>query len=326
MNNLKRIFSPGKILIVGDVILDQYLHYSEMPNTELDSQVVKLLSKKEMPGGAANVAKNVLNLGGEVILVGVVGNDQGGVALKNILEKKDVDSILIVDKDRKTTIKSRIIVNGRQLCRLDHEDNFRLSRKIEDRLMQQILKEIALVNGVIISDYLKGAITERIAKKIVAMSKRKGIKVFVDSKDKNLNKFNDCFLIKINRKEAEAINKTSLDTVQKIKEATISLMERHNCNVVITLDKDGLSYTSGNQIVINFTNNARTSIKSTIGAGDTMLAGIAMSLLSGFSFKESAFIGHMCGEISVRKLHTVSCDYRDLVTKFKSYEKSCFFR
>lgn len=325
-NKLIKDYKSPKILIIGDVMLDRYIYYSKKSVSESNAPVAKYLKMKEQLGGAANVAKNILNLGGQPLLLGIIGNDWEGKELKQILKEDNIDFNLVVDRTRKTTVKSRIIIDKNQFCRLDSEYNFALSGKIEKKLLQNISKAMERVNGVVISDYLKGTITEKIAKKLVKISAKKGVKVFVDSKNENLEKFKDCFLIKINRKEAEIINKIKLNSIQKIKKSAINLKMKYGCNVVITLDKDGIAYANGDNIVLNLKNKDKNSIKSTIGAGDAVLAGITMAILSGKSFKESAKMSYMCGDLSIKKERTVFCNISEIIKNLKIYEKGYIYR
>ncbi len=251
------------------------------------------------------------------MLIGIVGNDENRKKIENLLKEDKITSRLVFENGRITTVKSRIIINDKQVCRIDDENTTRIFPRTENEVIKNIKNEINSVDGVIISDYLKGLVTDKIAKYLINASKKRGIKVFVDSKSNNLGKYRDCYLIKINRKEAEKSTKRKLGSMEKIKKAANTISKKYNCHVVLTLDHEGLIYSDGNNLIIKRNNKKNHYIKSTIGAGDSVLAGIALTILSGGDLKEIAEIGSMCGYLTVKKKETIFCKLEEITRAIK---------
>ena len=313
---LKRSFEASTILVIGDVILDKYLNLSKEKKLELDSPVAKFLNEVSMLGGAANVAINISNLGGKVKLFGVIGDDEEAKAIRKVLKEKKINHHLIVEETRKTTLKSRIIVENKQIIRLDHEDTSKIQAKSELRLINLLRENLENVDGIIISDYCKGVVTSKIIKEITRLSASKNIKVFVDSKNQNLSKFKNCWLIKINRIEAETIVNFKLNSISSIKKATFIIGKQFDCHAIITLDKDGFSYLDGEKVIRHSITSKKFYIKSTIGAGDAFIAGISLAVASGLALNESILIGYKCSLSSIKQPYTVSAFRKDILNAF----------
>lgn len=168
MNN-----SKPSILVIGDIILDHYLSgTTSRISPEAPVLIVDCDNEKWVLGGAANVANNLAAIGAEVTLAGIVGDDQNGSLVKNIILSRNINDLTSISKNRKTTTKSRIISSNHQLLRIDKEDRHFISDNEEREILDRILVNIKKYNCIIISDYSKGLLTNTFIKKIIEISKQ----------------------------------------------------------------------------------------------------------------------------------------------------------
>ncbi len=185
---LKKLLSPDrkiKILVVGDLILDEYIWGSvERISPEAPVQVVEVQSENLIPGGAANVANNLVALGCDVYMTGAIGKDQKGDKLIQLLQEENINCDGIKRFDHRPTInKIRVIAHSQQIIRIDREDKRNLGDKIEKDIIAYLVSTIPMVDGVICSDYLKGLLTDNILKTILTTSKENKKLVFIDPKE-----------------------------------------------------------------------------------------------------------------------------------------------
>src|SRR3972149_7451771 len=183
-------------MVLGDLILDEYLWgrvtriSPEAPIPVVDVQKITFA-----PGGAANVAANIAALGGEVIILGIIGGDEPGKRLKDSLEQRGIDTRLFVDEQRPTTFKSRIIAHSQQIVRVDRESNDPISAKLARTLLKAASKEIQSVDAVLISDYGKGVTTPSLMRGIVSLSNDNHRKLLVDPKGADYSKYKGVTII-----------------------------------------------------------------------------------------------------------------------------------
>ena len=320
-------FKNNKILVVGDLMLDEYILGEinrispEAPIPILD--VIGSKTFERMPGGAANTAYNVKSLGGNVMLVGVIGPDEKGKVLKEILEKRGVDTLgLIVDPQRKTTLKTRVCAgtNKHQIVRIDIEDRHFIDSTTEDALFSIIQSKIKGVNAIIISDYVKGVITPTLSQKIIKLAKENNILSLVDpaggsSVGDNYFKYKNCNIIKPNKKElARALNIAfeTLDNRGKFLEAGKMLLSHVMCDhMVVTLGSEGMTLfeKGGNSANYPALNEKAIDVS---GAGDTAIGTMALALASGADLKQAVVLaGCACG-IGVGKVGTAVVSPQEL--------------
>ncbi len=314
-------FGSKRILIVGDLMIDEYIFgHVEKISPEAPVPVVEAKGTDVKLGGAANVANNLLSLGCEVSILGVVGKDRRGKLLKELLESSgaNVDWVL-EDEGRPTTVKTRIIAGSQQLLRVDWENRETVSGKILQEMLSILKKNYADFDAVIVSDYGKGAITPELFR-FTGRIKRKGIVVSVDPKEKNFPVYRNVTTMTPNIKETYQATGIKPDTDDMAEEAGFRLIEMFNLDfALITRGERGLSIVS-KEFIKHIPARAKQVFDVT-GAGDTVISVFTLSLCSGAHPIEAAEIANAAGGIVVGKLGTATVDAEELL-KSLGYDES----
>jgi D-beta-D-heptose 7-phosphate kinase/D-beta-D-heptose 1-phosphate adenosyltransferase len=194
------------IIIIGDIMLDiNQNSVIERNASESVIPIYDILDVNYILGGAANVALNLTKLETNVELISVIGNDQFGKIIKNILQDNGVNNKLFIDNDRKTTQKNRIFVENKLKVRYDIEQTNDISFTLEEEVLNYILEK-KNIDAIIISDYDKGFITENLCQNVINYANNNNIFTFIDPKIKNYLKYKNCFLLKPNINEAKKIS------------------------------------------------------------------------------------------------------------------------
>ncbi len=319
-SEIESCFSDLNILVIGDLMIDNYLWGdAEKISPEAPVPIVNIRSFSSNPGGAGNVVLNLRSLSAGVGVLGVVGDDKEGAKLKSLLLERGADiSMLITDPSRPTTVKTRIIAQNQQVVRTDWEDDSILSEELQAKLVETILHDISSFDGVIVENYDKGLLNEKIISQIISIFSEQNKPVYVDPKTNDFFAFKGVTLMKPNAVEVsfamEAIvNKETVETVGK------KLRNRLDCEILlITLGELGMSlfdYEGFHTIPTR----AR-AVHDVSGAGDTVISVFSLAHLSGASPVESAEIanfaaGRVCEEVGVvpitkETLHEIIAGYR----------------
>jgi len=197
-------FKKAKVLVVGDLMLDEYV-WGDVTriSPEAPVPIVKVNKENFMPGGASNVANNIVTLGGKAILVGVIGSDGRGEILKKTLKDKGVDiGGVISDISRPTTLKTRVIASHQQVVRIDKEKTDPLSSKVLSKVIDYVRRKLEDVDSLIIEDYGKGVIIPQLLDKVVSMARAKNKLIIVDPKEENFSFYKGITGITPNQHEA----------------------------------------------------------------------------------------------------------------------------
>lgn len=297
-------FSKAKVLVVGDLILDEFIWGKvSRISPEAPVPVVWVNSESFMPGGAANVANNIQGLGGKVNIVGVVGVDNNGAILREELAKRGiiVDGV-ISDKTRPTTVKTRVIAHHQQVVRIDREKTDGLGDLAVDNMLNYVRKKIDSVDAVIIEDYGKGVISGRLLQEIVPLAKKYSKTVVVDPKEEHFSYYQGVTLITPNHQEAQQAAGIKITDKENLKRAGEELRERLGCEaVLITRGEDGMSLFEGNGRVTHISTVAQ-DVFDVSGAGDTVAGVVTLALASGANMVEAAHISNYAAGIVVGKL------------------------
>ncbi len=298
---LESIFSQRAfpVLVVGDVIVDRY-QYGEVERVSPEAPVPVVLVRGEevRPGGAANVASNIVSLGGSVEMVGAIGRDESGRALRALLEERGIGSRLLELEGYCTIEKTRIIARKQQVVRVDREDVH-----WEDILAnagRTLLEGICKWRGVVVvSDYGKGFLGPLSLKEILSSCPQ----VIVDPKKRNFEYYSSPFLLTPNRKEAEELAGMEVRTQEDIVMAGKLIIERVGCkNLLLTLGPEGMVLFQGERIY-HLPSCAREVFDVT-GAGDTVVAVVALGLSCGLSLLEACIFANFCAGKVVAKVGT----------------------
>lgn len=304
LNDINKI-KEAKVVIVGDIMLDKYISgFTTRISPEAPVQVVDAKEEELVPGGAANVARNVLALDGQVKLIGISGKDSAGNTLIKTLAKEKIKAKIFMSKDRQTTQKNRIVSQNQQLLRVDYEDKSPLNSLETTELKKIINKEISKNDYVIVSDYAKGTITQEIYDYILSKTKN----VIVDPKPRPEIFYHDAFLITPNLKEARTMTAPASENnyeniAEKVKQIT-------NGNVLLTL---------GDQGMLLYFDSHREKIKTeakqvfdVTGAGDTVAAIVSAALSVGLDLAFAAKIANTGAGIVVGKPGTATVSLSEL--------------
>lgn len=305
-------FKDTNILVIGDIMLDKY-YYGSVKRISPEAPVpVVNVKKEEMTlGGASNVANNIITLGGNVCLCGSIGEDFHGKELKRLADDKNIITNLI-KTDHPTITKTRIIGERQQIVRLDFEEKLKIEEEIIDNYFNDLTKLIDKSDIVVISDYAKGFISPYLCKKIISYCNSKEIKVIVDPKGRDWDKYMGAWLITPNIKElgdinGEEIENTDFDVVKAAKH----IQYKYNIEqLLITRSEKGMSLYSNNNSIHIPTHSEEVFDVS--GAGDTVVAALALAIASGNELKDAIHISNVAAGVVIKKMGTASLTVNEL--------------
>lgn len=311
-------FKNKKILIVGDVGLDEYI-LGEVRRISPEAPVPVLEVEKVdfRLGMAANVALNIQSLGGTPLLVSVIGKDDGAQSFLQILKNLRLDhQYLVPDAERPTTRKARVMAKHHHVVRVDYETRKFISEKTEKSLLKKINDVIKKCDAVIIEDYAKGSITQSLMKKINSLAKASNKPVLVDPHRTNSADFyTGVDLIKPNFDEAVALSGLNYDEMRdhpnKVIEVGKAVQKKTGAKqVVLTRGKDGMTLFSGEQ-VLQVPTYARQVFDVT-GAGDTVIAALSLGLVSGLKLEQASMLANYAAGVVVGQVGCVPCTVEEL--------------
>lgn len=316
-----RAFREKRILIVGDLMVDEYVFgHVERISPEAPVPVVEAREASMKLGGAANVARNLISLGCSVSVAGVVGADERGRFLRSSLESlgADVEGVL-EDRSRPTTVKTRIVAGSQQLLRVDWESRDYIEGDVHSRLISVVSGRFMEFDALIISDYGKGVVTSElfdVAEKV----KRSGIVVSLDPKEKNFPIYRNVTTMTPNVKETFQATGIKPESDELAEEAGKALMERFNLDFsLITRGGRGLSVI-GRGFKKHIPARAK-QVYDVTGAGDTVISVFTLSLCSGATPVEAAEIANVAGGIVVGKLGTASVTVEEILEHLDKHEQ-----
>lgn len=306
------------ILVVGDVGLDEYL-WGEVRriSPEAPVPVVEVTRQDYRVGLAANVAQNVSSLGGAAAMLAVVGNDATAQDLKQLMIGNGTREIdFVVDAERPTTRKVRVMSGQHHIVRVDHEVRKFLSAATEKELLRRFEKVIDGVEGVILQDYGKGVLTEALCQKLIEKSHQAGKKVAVDPhRTTPLSYYSGADLIKPNRDEAFILSGLELDDLRQNPDSIFEVAaeirkQTQSSNIVITLGGDGVLLGLPEGYIKIPT--ASRQVFDVTGAGDTFIASLCLGWWSGFDLPTAACLANAAAGVVVGKVGSVPCEINDL--------------
>ncbi len=310
------------ILVVGDLMIDHYLWGScERISPEAPVQVVDIQKETTVLGGAGNVVNNLVSLDANVYVASVIGDDENGLELLEMLREIDVDiSNIITEENRKTSKKSRVVASNQQIIRYDKESKEDISVTSAVSLARMIEKEIEKFDAVILSDYGKGVLTERFTQNIIEIANQKGKKVFVDPKGSDYSKYKGAYTLTPNKKEASLATKIEIDDDEKLKEALYQLKKRCDLNLaLITLSEDGIAVFD--EEVRRFPTVAK-EVYDVTGAGDTVIASLAFAMSSGKNIDEACIFANLAAGVVVGKIGSATVTMDEIEEYESSLHKS----
>ncbi|MFK7983930.1 MAG: bifunctional heptose 7-phosphate kinase/heptose 1-phosphate adenyltransferase [Saprospiraceae bacterium] len=295
LNNFQKL----KVLIIGDVMLDRYLHGQvERISPEAPVPIVALSKKTYSAGGAANVALNVAALGAKPFLLSTIGMDKGGDRLIALLSAANISTkYLQRSKNRRTTVKTRVLAQNQQMLRFDEEDNFDLTTATSDLLLHnftKLLEEIA-IDVILFQDYNKGVLTDLVIREVLFTALKLDIPTVVDPKNKNFFAYKRVTLFKPNLKEInDNLPFQSNSTLSDLKKAATYLTSQlNNTQTLITLSDKGVFYS--HQQNQNILPTIPRNIADVCGAGDSVVSIAALGIALKLPIAEIAQLANLAG-------------------------------
>jgi D-beta-D-heptose 7-phosphate kinase/D-beta-D-heptose 1-phosphate adenosyltransferase len=301
-------FPSCRILVVGDIMLDEYVFGTVgRISPEAPVPVVAVTRDAKVPGGAANVALNISGLKAAVEMAGLVGNDPAGRYLTQALRTRKIGvSAVVQDPDRPTTLKTRVVAHSQQVVRVDREKSGPPSRRTQDSLIRRILGLLDDVQGVVLSDYRKGTLSAELVREVTVAARKRGIFVAVDPKQADFSWYKGCTLITPNKKEAEAaLGGRDLRSDLEVCEGGKELIRKTGAAaVLITRGEEGMTLVErGRKGCFHIPALARQVFDVT-GAGDTVIGTLAACLAAGASMREAAMLANLAASVVVGEVGT----------------------
>ena len=309
MKDVGRIVDDIKgrcVLIVGDVMLDEYIWGGVTRiSPEAPVPVVAFDHSTTLPGGAANVASNVASLGGRPLLGGAVGDDARAGLLSAALEEHGVsDKGLVVEATRPTTSKTRIVAQEQQIVRLDSEVRDDLPVAAEDELVKWIETHIAKAGACVLSDYGKGVVSPRVARRVIELARAGDKPVVVDPKGRGYEKYRNATLVKPNLLEAQELLGIEVTNDEDVGSLGTELLDLLGVSaLLVTRGAGGMSLFERGASPVHIAASAR-SVYDVIGAGDTAIGSLALALAAGATLEESARFANLAAGVAVSKFGT----------------------
>jgi D-beta-D-heptose 7-phosphate kinase/D-beta-D-heptose 1-phosphate adenosyltransferase len=315
-----RHFGRARILVVGDVILDRYrIGDAHRLSPEAPIPVLRPTRHHDTLGGAANVAMNVVTLGGRAVLAGVIGDDDAGTAISKLLQANDrVDCALIVSPGRQTTAKTRFIAGAHQLLRLDEETTAPLDEATADALLRRVEGVLAAIDIVILSDYAKGVLCDGVLDRLLDMLADHGKPVIADPKRPDFQAYRGVTVLTPN--EVEVRVATHIDAqfdAEADRAGRAALDATGGGAVLVTRSAKGLTLVRRDRDALHFAARAR-EVADVSGAGDTLVAALAVAMAAGASLPEAAMLANITAGISVAKTGTATVAQAELLNTLHS--------
>ena len=310
------------ILVIGDLMIDHYLWGScDRISPEAPVQVVNVKKESSVLGGAGNVINNLVTLGSIVDVISVIGNDSVANELKSLLEKIDVPtSNLVVENNRKTSKKSRLIASQQQVLRYDMESIDDINENSHKQIIQTLEKNIDKYSSIILSDYGKGVLTTNLTKEIIKIANKNSIKVLVDPKGKDYSKYKGSYTLTPNKKEAMEATNIDIKDESSLIEALKSLKTQCELEVsLITLSEQGIAIFD-DELTIKPT--VAREVYDVTGAGDTVIASIAFALGNNLDIKDAIYFANLAAGVVVGKIGSATTTLDEIYEYEYSLHKS----
>ena len=312
-------FAGKRIVVLGDLMLDEFIWgrvrrispEAPVPVVEVDRQTLAL-------GGAGNVVSNLVALGASTTPVGVIGDDLDADRLRGAFSELEVSTIgLVADQARPTTVKTRIIAHNQQVVRADRESRARIAAAIEDRVAESFLDQIETADAVIVSDYGKGLLTPGLLAHSLRAARERGLIVCLDPKMRSFIHYQPVTVITPNNQEASHASGIPIDDDQSLIEAGRKLLTSiDTMAVLITRGEEGMALFTGDDpdgAQVTHIPTVAREVYDVTGAGDTVIATLALALASGASLEEAAALANHAAGVVVGKVGTASLTRDELL-------------
>ncbi|MFY4758386.1 D-glycero-beta-D-manno-heptose-7-phosphate kinase [Aliarcobacter butzleri] len=319
---MRMLSKKPNILVIGDLMIDHYLWGScDRISPEAPVQVVNVKKESSVLGGAGNVINNLFTLGATVDVISVIGDDNVANELKSLLEKIKIStSNLIVENNRKTSKKSRLIASQQQVLRYDMESIDDINEESHKKIISNLEKNIKKYSSIILSDYGKGVLTTKLTQDIINIANKNGVKVLVDPKGKDYSKYKGSYTLTPNKKEAQEATNIDIKDENSLINALKDLKEKCNLEVsLITLSEQGIAIFDEN---LTIKPTVAREVYDVTGAGDTVIASIAFALGNDLNINEAVSFANLAAGVVVGKLGSATTTLDEIYEYESSLHKS----
>ncbi|HIP13436.1 MAG TPA: D-glycero-beta-D-manno-heptose-7-phosphate kinase [Arcobacter sp.] len=305
------------IAVIGDLMLDHYIWGScERISPEAPVQVVSVSKESTVLGGAGNVVNNLHSLGANVSILSVVGADDNAKEMRELFSQKNVKYTLVEEEGRRTTKKSRIIASNQQVIRYDDESKEDIGLDSQVKLLEVLQKELFAYDMVILSDYGKGVLPSNLCKDIISLCQSLNKAVLVDPKGEDYAKYKGATLLTPNKKEATLATKINIDNDESLAQALHMLKNDLELDYsIITLSEEGIGLLDKEIKIIP---TVAREVFDVTGAGDTVIASLAVALSSGFKIESACEFANKAAAVVVAKVGSVTVTLNEI----EEYEHS----
>ncbi len=314
-------FPKTRILVMGDIIMDEYI-WGDVSriSPEAPVPVVEVQQETKMLGGAANVINNIRSLGGQATLCGVIGDDSIGRSIIRQIKKIGSDSEgIVIESDRPTSIKTRIVAHNQQVVRFDRESRDEIHPESTKKLLKYVKRSMNHIHAVVVADYGKGVISARLMKGLRELLKGENILLTVDPKENNFRHYHGIDIITPNHHEAGAFcGFKVVDEKTLIKAGNYMINKLHCSAVLITQGKDGMTLFENDGDIYHIPTIARHVFDVT-GAGDTVIGTLCLGLASGMDMKSAAVISNFAAGIVVGEVGTSTVKVEQLIKVIQNH-------
>lgn len=319
-NLRKRILSltGGKVIVLGDLLIDELLEGKpERISREAPVLILEHVDTELIPGGAANTANNIAALGGMCHAIGVCGNDEYAGKLEALFDKAQITHALVRDDSRPTTVKTRILSKShsfkQQLLRLDRICHDKIAPRVEAQLMERLHDCAGRYQALVLSDYRAGVMTDSLIRSCRVLAAQQKLLVIVDAQD-DFTRFRDVNLITPNQPDAEKAVGFAIDSKESLQKAGDQLLSMTGASaLLITRGGEGMVLFQQNTPMIELPAFNKSEVFDVTGAGDTVVATMALALVTGSSYLEAMALGNLAAGIVVKKPGTAVTSQKEML-------------
>jgi D-beta-D-heptose 7-phosphate kinase/D-beta-D-heptose 1-phosphate adenosyltransferase len=304
--------SRSSLLVVGDAMLDAFVDGAvERISPEAPVPVLRHSGDRHVAGGAANVAANIVRLGAAARLIAPVGADDDARRLAHLLAEAGVAFDAIADPARPTIVKTRVMSGAHQLLRVDREETRPLPPALEEAILARIEAALSRAEGLVLSDYAKGALTDRVLSGAIKAARVRGAPIFVDPKRRDFSAYAGATLITPNRGELAAATGLACDSDDNVEAAARKLNAITGAAILVTRSDKGMSFIAEGAAPIHMLTKAR-QVFDVSGAGDTVIAAVACCRVNGLSIEQTMRIANLAAGIVVGKAGAATVSWEEI--------------
>jgi D-beta-D-heptose 7-phosphate kinase/D-beta-D-heptose 1-phosphate adenosyltransferase len=315
--SLARRLSGTRVAVIGDVMLDHFLFGTvDRISPEAPVPVVRFAREEYRLGGAANVARNAASLGGRVTIVGLIGDDDAGRRLEHEVDAAGFEtSGLVRDPSRPTTRKVRVVTNrNQQVARIDYEQDAEASGAVLDALRRSVATAVRGADAVVLSDYRKGVVSAPVIEHAASSARSAGVPLLVDPKVPQADRYRGATLLTPNHHEAEQMTQRVIRTADDVRQAATAIHERSGASVLITWGEHGMWMLDASRSPVEETHlqAATREVADVTGAGDTVIAVLALGLAVGATMAEAARLANVAAGLVVTRFGPATVSIEEL--------------